>query len=126
MISKLLSGASFENLAKEYSTGPSGPSGGDLGWFSRGQMVPGFENAAFNLNIGEFSKTPIQTQFGWHIIKLENKRIASPPKYDEIKLKLEKNLQNQLIIKKIQELRSDSKITFLSASELAPIIEKKN
>ena len=73
IISKLLDGLSFDDLAKDFSTGPSGPSGGDLGWFSRGQMVPAFETAAFELKVGEFTQFPIQTQFGWHVIKLINK-----------------------------------------------------
>ena len=126
IISNLLKGSSFENLAKSFSTGPSGPNGGDLGWFSRGQMVPAFETAAFKLKVGEFTKSPIQTQFGWHIIKLENKRIADPPEYNEVKEKIKNNLQRQLIVKKIQELRSNSKITFLSAPELEPLISKQN
>ncbi|MDD3237188.1 MAG: peptidyl-prolyl cis-trans isomerase [Candidatus Gastranaerophilales bacterium] len=69
---KLDEGANFQLLAKEYSKCPSGTSGGDLGYFSRGQMVKEFENAAFNMNIGEVSK-PVKTQYGWHIIKVYNK-----------------------------------------------------
>ncbi len=62
-------GKSFEEIAKEKSICPSGKRGGDLGWFGRGQMVKEFENAAFSLKKGEFSR-PVKTQFGWHIIKL--------------------------------------------------------
>ena len=64
---------SFEEYAREYSKCPSGQNGGDLGYFRRGQMVPQFEVAAFNLPIGEISK-PVWTQFGWHLIKVTDKR----------------------------------------------------
>lgn len=64
---------SFEEYAKEFSKCPSGQNGGDLGYFKRGQMVPQFEIAAFNLPIGEISK-PVWTQFGWHLIKVTDKR----------------------------------------------------
>ncbi len=64
---EIKAGSSFEDAAKKYSLCPSGYSGGDLGYFSRGMMVKPFEDAAFSLNVGEMSK-PVQTQFGWHLI----------------------------------------------------------
>ncbi|PIN75975.1 peptidylprolyl isomerase [Candidatus Woesearchaeota archaeon CG10_big_fil_rev_8_21_14_0_10_37_12] len=66
-------GKSFEEIAKEKSLCPSGKKGGDLGWFGRGQMVKEFESAAFSLSVGELSK-PVKTQFGWHLIKVEEKK----------------------------------------------------
>ena len=66
-------GASFESLAKKYSKCPSGSNGGDLGYFERGQMVKPFEDAAFNLPVGTVSN-PVQTQFGWHLIKVYDKQ----------------------------------------------------
>lgn len=66
-------GESFEMLARKYSKCPSGENGGDLGYFERGQMVPSFENAAFSLPVGRVSE-PIKTQFGWHIIKVYDRR----------------------------------------------------
>ena len=67
---KLEDGADFAELAREISTGPSGPNGGDLGYFGRGAMVPVFEEAAFNLEKNSFTLSPVQSQFGWHVIKL--------------------------------------------------------
>ncbi len=71
--SQIEEGASFEELAKEYSQCPSGASGGDLGYFTRGQMVQPFENAAFDTETGKVSD-PVQTQFGWHLIKVIDKK----------------------------------------------------
>ncbi len=70
---EILNGKSFAQAAKEYSLCPSGFSGGDLGYFGRGMMVKPFEDAAFSMEIGEVSK-PIQTQFGWHLIQLNDKK----------------------------------------------------
>lgn len=71
--SKIDNGESFETLAKKYSKCPSGQEGGDLGYFERGQMVKSFEDVAFNLPIGKVSD-PVKTQFGWHIIKVYDKK----------------------------------------------------
>lgn len=71
--SKIDNGESFEALAKKYSKCPSGQDGGNLGYFERGQMVKSFENAAFNLPVGRVSE-PVKTQFGWHVIKVYDKR----------------------------------------------------
>lgn len=71
--SKIDNGESFETLAKKYSKCPSGQQGGDLGYFERGQMVQPFEDAAFSLPVGKVSE-PVQTQFGWHLIKVYDKK----------------------------------------------------
>ena len=75
-------GADFADLAKEKSTGPSGPNGGDLGWFGAGQMVPPFEAAVMALEVGAVSD-PVQTQFGWHVILLKETRERDHPSYEE-------------------------------------------
>ena len=81
---QLKAGADFFELAKKNSDGPSANSGGDLGYFSRGQMVKPFEDAAFALKPGEISG-PVQTEFGWHVIKVEDKRNQPVPAFDEVK-----------------------------------------
>lgn len=78
-------GGDFAELAREHSTGPSGPSGGNLGWFTRGRMVPAFEEAAFALAPGGISETPVETDFGWHVIRLNERRMQPQPSFSEMK-----------------------------------------
>ena len=122
VINMLNDGDDFAELAKNKSTGPSGPSGGDLGWFKRGQMVPPFEKAAFSLNKNEISQRPVQTQFGWHVIKIFDKRIPEAPSYESMKSKLIQDLERKIVSKKIQNLRNDALIEKLSSSELEPLL----
>ncbi len=122
VINMLNDGDDFAELAKNKSTGPSGPSGGDLGWFKRGQMVPPFEKAAFSLNKNEISQRPVQTQFGWHVIKVFDKRIPEAPSYESMKNKLIQDLERKIVSKKIQDLRNDALIEKLSSSELEPLL----
>ena len=96
VINLLNQGKSFEELAKSKSTGPSGPSGGELGWFKRGQMVPPFEKAAFLLNNEEITKEPVQTQFGWHVIKVFEKRIPDAPSFDSMKTTLIQDIERKV------------------------------
>ncbi|MCB1478275.1 MAG: peptidylprolyl isomerase [Rhodobiaceae bacterium] len=84
-------GKSFEDLAKEHSTDGSSQNGGDLGYFTKDMMVAPFGETAFALEVGEVSD-PIKTQFGWHIIKLEDKRMSSPPKLEEVRAEVVRNL----------------------------------
>ncbi len=95
IIEELKGGASFEDLAKQ-SKDPSGQNGGDLGFFGEGQMVPEFEKAAFALEPGQFTQEPVQTQFGWHVIKVEEKRMSQPPAFADV----ETQLRNYLIRQK--------------------------
>ena len=122
VINMLNDGDDFVELAKNKSTGPSGPSGGDLGWFKRGQMVPPFEKAAFSLNKNEITQRPVQTQFGWHVIKIFDKRIPEAPSYENMKSKLIQGLERKIVSKKIQDLRNDALIEKLSSSELEPLL----
>jgi peptidyl-prolyl cis-trans isomerase C len=84
IIAELDAGKDFVELAKEKSTGPSGEQGGDLGYFTRGRMVPEFEEAAFALEPGTYTKEPVKTEFGWHVIEVEDKRDAAPPTYEQV------------------------------------------
>ena len=122
VINMLNDGDDFAELAKNKSTGPSGPSGGDLGWFKRGQMVPPFEKAAFSLNKNEITQIPVQTQFGWHVIKIFDKRIPEAPSYESMKNKLIQDLERKIVSKKIKDLRNDALIEKLSSSELEPLL----
>ena len=84
VVADLENGADFAALAKERSKGPSGPSGGDLGYFSKQSMVPAFSDAAFKLAAGETSP-PVQTQFGWHVIRVEDRRKRPVPPFDQVR-----------------------------------------
>ena len=110
VIAELKGGADFAELAKKRSTGPSGPNGGDLGYFPRGAMVPAFENAAFALAAGSFTQTPVQTQFGWHIILVEEKRIAEAPTIEELAPQLRQNLISQNLGRLLDSLRTNARI----------------
>lgn len=118
LIAKLEGGADFAALAQEFSTGPSGPKGGDLGYFGRGQMVPDFEAAAFELEIGTFTSRPVQTQFGWHVIKLEDKRTQPAPSLDEMRSQIAQGLSQQALARLIEELRKDAEITARSFADV--------
>lgn len=86
IIGELKGGADFAELAKKYSTDPAGSTnGGDLGFFKRGDMLPEFAEAAFNLKPGTYTETPVKTRFGWHVIKLEELRTAPPPSFEQVK-----------------------------------------
>jgi peptidyl-prolyl cis-trans isomerase C len=110
VIAELDKGADFATLAKERSTDPAKDSGGDLGYFSRGDMVPEFADAAFKLKKGEYTKEPVKTQFGWHVIKVEDRRTAPPPTFEESKEELTNEVARGVIGDKIKELRSSAKI----------------
>ena len=89
IIKQLSDGGDFEALAKEKSTGPTGENGGDLGYFTARDMVPEFSTAAFALEKGTVTQTPVKTQFGYHVIKLEDKRLRPAPTFEEVKPFLE-------------------------------------
>lgn len=89
-------GADFADLARTKSTGPSGPNGGDLGWFTEGMMVEPFEKAVVAMEAGQISE-PVETQFGWHVIKLNEVRLKAAPTLDEVRAELSDELQRQAI-----------------------------
>ena len=95
LISQLDAGGDFQELAKTHSTGPSGPQGGDLGWFSPDQMVAPFSDAVAKLADGDFTKEPVQTQFGWHVILREESRASEPPTLDSVRDVIKQNVEQQ-------------------------------
>ena len=111
-------GANFKNLAINYSMGPSSPDGGDLGWFKKGQMVAPFENALTLMEIDTYSG-PVKTQFGYHLIRLVDRRKTLPPDFELVKNELEVELRNTAIEKHLQKLTSNSDI-FISKNLINP------
>ncbi len=110
VIRQLNEGVDFANLAKKLSTGPSGKQGGDLGYFSRERMVPPFSKGAFATSVGQFTAQPVKTQFGWHVIKVEDKRTVKAKPFDQVKMQLRKQLINDLENSIISELRNAASI----------------
>jgi len=88
MIAQLDKGASFEQLAKDNSKDGSSSEGGDLGWFNPNQMVKPFSDAVQQLEIGKYTAIPVKSEFGWHVIKLEEKRATTPPPYESVKAQI--------------------------------------
>ena len=121
LVSELQGGADFAALAKTHSTGPSGPSGGDLGWFGTGRMVPEFEAAVIALEVGANS-APVETQFGWHVIQLRDTRILSAPTLDSVRQQIENELQSQMIAARIEALKAKAVIDRSAETTIDPAI----
>jgi peptidyl-prolyl cis-trans isomerase C len=121
IIARLKKGEDFEKVAKEATEDPSGKAnGGDLGYFSKDQMVPEFSEAAFKLNKGDISE-PVKTQFGWHVIKLEDSRVKPPPSFDEVKGQIENYVTRRAQAELVQKLRAEAKIEkFYTVAPPAP------
>jgi peptidyl-prolyl cis-trans isomerase C len=116
VIGLLDGGADFAELAKERSTGPSGPKGGDLGYFTANQMVPEFSQAAAALEPGSYTKEPAKTQFGWHVIKLEDRRTAAPPPLEELEQQLREQVAREILRTVLIGLRDGAEIEIVSES----------
>ena len=111
VIKQLDEGGDFEAIAKEKSTDKgSGTNGGDLGYFGPGQMVPEFETAALALDVGAYTKTPVQTQFGFHVIKVEDKRAQQPPAFDQVKEQVRSMLFREKYFAMVKDLRATAKV----------------
>jgi len=117
LVTDLDGGADFAELAKEKSTGPSGPRGGALGWFGTGQMVPEFENAVKDMEVGAVS-TPIKTQFGWHVIKLNDTRSKDAPKIDDVRADLEQQVRMETVDAYIAKLTEGATISKTPATDI--------
>jgi peptidyl-prolyl cis-trans isomerase C len=120
LIKRLVAGADFAKLATENSTGPSKTRGGDLDYFGRGQMVPQFEEAAFALAKGEFTQKPVRSPFGWHVIKVEDKRQSKPPSFEESRAKLGQEVSQEVAAELVKNLMENAKIERFEADGSAP------
>lgn len=109
VIERLNNGADFADTAREISTGPSGPSGGELGWFGIGMMVPEFEVAVTELGVAEISR-PVQTQFGWHVIRLNDSRLKETPTLDDVRDELIAQVQQEAITNALDSLAAAADI----------------
>lgn len=110
IITQLNNGADFADMAKKHSTGPSGPRGGELGYFTKEMMVPEFADVAFNLDKGAISQTPVKTKFGWHILKIEDKRLQPKPAFEQIKGQLEGQVMDEIIRAALSDLRDNTPV----------------
>jgi peptidyl-prolyl cis-trans isomerase C len=113
IIKELDAGKDFAELAKAKSTDPNKSDGGDLGYFKKGQMVPEFETAAFALEKGKYSETPVKTQFGYHVIKVEDKRIAPPPPFDKVKEQVKQVVMRDKYMDLLKTSKDSAKIEIL-------------
>lgn len=119
VLTELKKGANFADLAKQKSKDPGAAQGGDLGYFTKDQMVPEFAEVAFKLDKGALSD-PVKTQFGWHIIKVEDKRTKPVPEFDKVKDQLETYVVRHAQTELVAKLRSTAKIERLDAPPAAP------
>ena len=122
LIDELKKGADFIELAKTKSTGPSGPNGGDLGWFSPNAMVAPFSEAVQKMEKGKYTETPVKTEFGFHIIKLDDKRELKLPGLDAVKPQIKRVIEQEKMKEYVQSLRAaaDVKILINLADEKKP------
>jgi len=109
IVTALKNGADFAELAKQKSKDPGASEGGDLGYFTKDQMVPEFANVAFQMHPGQLYN-PVKTQFGWHVIRLEDKRVRQAPPFDEVKAQIENYVVRKAQAELITKLRADGKV----------------
>jgi peptidyl-prolyl cis-trans isomerase C len=110
IIEALEKGKKFEDLAKAKSIGPSKARGGDLGWFTRKDMVKPFADAAYALKKGEHSKTPVKSKYGWHVIKVTGRRTKPAPKFEQVKARLRNKLGRKVAVAELNRLQKVAKI----------------
>lgn len=119
IVAELRDGADFAETAKEKSTGPSGPNGGSLGWFGPGMMVEPFQKAVEELEVGAVSE-PVQTQFGWHVIILNETRDKAAPTLDEVRAQLSQEVQQNALKSYIDALSATGDVQRADLSEIDP------
>ncbi|MFC6641623.1 MULTISPECIES: peptidylprolyl isomerase [Sulfitobacter] len=116
-------GADFAEVAKEKSTGPSGPGGGSLGWFGPGMMVPAFEEAVAGMEAGGVSE-PVETQFGWHVIKLNETRTGEAPALEDVREELETQVRQTKVQEAIESLTEAAEVDRSAAEGIDPTVLK--
>lgn len=121
LLAELNGGADFAELAQAKSTGPSGPNGGELGWFGAGMMVKQFEDVVVGLDVGKLSE-PVQTQFGWHVIRLNDSREIAPPAFEEVRGELAEEMQQLVIEKALTNLTAAADISRPDLSTVDPAL----
>jgi peptidyl-prolyl cis-trans isomerase C len=114
-MAELARGADFAEVAKRRSTGPGAEQGGDLGFFKRGDMVPEFAEAAFALQPGQVSAAPVRSPFGWHVIKVEGRRAAAAPSFEDAKQQIQRQMLEEGVEAMVQRVRSAAKIERLDS-----------
>jgi len=121
VIAELDKGADFKELAKKKSTGPSGPKGGDLGWFTPDRMVPPFSEAVIALEDNKYTPEAVKTQFGWHVILREESRAQTPPPFDSVKEQFRSMLQRKKMQSYMENLRSQAKVEIFPEEAVKPV-----
>lgn len=116
IIAELDAGGDFEAIAKEKSKDGAAGQGGDLGYFGPGRMVPEFEEAAFALDVGAYTKEPLKTQFGWHVIKVEDKRVQQPPAFEQVGEQFRALLLRENYFAKVSALREAAEVEIADPS----------
>ncbi|MGI9388487.1 MAG: peptidylprolyl isomerase, partial [Boseongicola sp.] len=122
LIEELAGGADFATLAQEKSKGPSGPNGGELGWFGLGAMVPPFEAAVVSMEAETVSADPVQTEFGWHVIRLNETRLKEAPTLDQVREEIVDQVQREAIEARVAELSDGVDIDRKTAAEIDPAL----
>ena len=112
IIAELDEGGDFEELAREHSQDGAAQRGGDLGYFSQGQMVPEFEAVVFDMEVDSYTSEPVQTQFGWHVIQLVDRREQEPPAYEQVEQQLRSLVLRERYFQAVQDLREEAEIEF--------------
>ncbi|WP_198372654.1 peptidylprolyl isomerase, partial [Roseomonas rosulenta] len=119
-LAEVRGGADFLAVAQRRSTGPGAREGGDLGFFRRGDMVPEFAEAAFRLQAGQISEAPVQSPFGWHVIKVEERRTAAPPPFEEVAQAIRQQLMEAEVQGAVERARAEARVERFNLDGSAP------
>ena len=124
LVKEAKSGKDFAELASKNSIGPSAQRGGDLGYFTAGEMVKPFSDAAFKLKKGEIAGAPVKTQFGWHVIKVEDVRTRKVPPFDKVKAQMERDVWEKLgkdFLRQYREQTTVERFSYDGKNKLPPL-----